>query len=112
MSNAAAKTTSPQTNRAADASSPLPEFNHRHIDVRWWSWEEALAECWRLGIRISMSRLRRMALKGKSFRYGKGAKAPSRLYPVDRRSMQKSGQVIPWVPNHMDILETDWMVAE
>ncbi len=28
------------------------DYDCHHIDVRWWSWDEALEECWRVGLRI------------------------------------------------------------
>ena len=64
-------------------------YNCHHIDVRWWSWDEALEECWRLGLRICKSRLMFYGQKKKAFRCGKAAKAKGRLFPVDRRSLQK-----------------------
>ncbi len=65
------------------------DYDCHHIDVRWWSWDEALEECWRVGLRICKSRLMFYGQKAKAFKCGKAAGAKSRFYPVDRWSFQK-----------------------
>lgn len=105
MPDTTANTATKPTKKGESTNLPGEDYNPHHIDVRWWSWKEAHVECWRLGLRISMSRLMFYGQKKKAFRCGKAAGAKSRLYPVDRWSLQAWTKGKTEAPNDADQCE-------